>query len=62
MTIPKAEDVTTRDQARDLAVEWQHWQSDQSMSYLELSNWQAFFAELAERFDLNEEFAENGII
>ena len=61
MTIP--ETLTTADQARDFAIEWQHWQSEQPMSYMESSRWQDFFESLAVRFpELSEEFIENAII
>ena len=53
---------TTADEARDVAIEWQHWVSEQNLSYGELAEWQSFFEELAERFDLTEEFTENGVI
>jgi hypothetical protein len=32
------------------------------LSYGELAEWQAYFSELADKFDLVEEFKENGII
>lgn len=52
--------VTTEDQARNLAIDWQA--IDYDWSYGELADWQAYFEELAERFDLTDEFKENGII
>ena len=61
MTRPKPEDIETREQARDLAIEWQQWQSGQSLSYDEVAVWEDFFAALAERFGLAEEFRENAI-
>jgi hypothetical protein len=60
MKIP--DEVTSREEARDLAIEWQHWQAEQSMSYGELFLWQEYFLKLAEQFDLADEFRENGII
>jgi hypothetical protein len=53
---------TTQDEARQYAIEWQQWISEESLSYGELLEWQVIFEELAERFDLTEEFQENGII
>jgi hypothetical protein len=61
MIIPPIESVETKEQAHDLAVEWQHWQSEQSMSWGESADWSAFFEQLGEKFDLTEEFKENGI-
>lgn len=54
--------IETAEEARDFAIEWQKWQSEQSLSYGELAEWNARFAELADKFDLREEFEENGII
>lgn len=54
--------IETQDQAREFAIDWQTWQAEQSLSYGEMAEWAAFFEELAERFDLTEEFKENGII
>jgi hypothetical protein len=53
----------TAAEARDAAIEWQHWMSEQSLSYGELAEWSAYFENIAARFpELREEFAENGII
>lgn len=54
--------ITTAEEARDYAIEWQQWASEQSLSYGELAEWQEIFEELADRFDLHDEFSENGII
>ena len=54
--------INTKEEARDKAIAWQHWQSDQDLSYQEVADWQDYFFELAEKFDLTEEFKENGII
>lgn len=54
--------VNTREQARQKAIDWQHWQSNRALSYLELAKWQAYFEELAKKFRLKTEFKENGII
>lgn len=55
------EDMTVKE-ARQLAIDWQTWSAEQSLSYGELAEWQAHFDKLAERFGLTEEFKENGII
>jgi len=54
--------INTAEEARQYAIDWQNWASDQNLSYGELAEWQGYFAELADRFDLKEEFEENGII
>lgn len=54
--------VKSADEARQLAIDWQAWASEQSLSYSELSEWQGFFETLAKKFDLTDEFKENGII
>jgi len=62
MEIPAIETVQNKEQAHDLAVEWQHWQSEQSLSWAEVAEWCDFFEALGKKFDLTEEFHENGII
>lgn len=64
MIIPDVSTITTEGQARDLAIEWQDWQSEQSLFMSEVADWAGFFTELADKFgnDLREEFEENGII
>lgn len=54
--------ITTKEQAREYAIDWQNWSSEQSLSYSELAEWGEIFTELGERFDLTTEFKENGII
>jgi hypothetical protein len=54
--------ISTAEEARQYAIDWQNWASDQNLSYGELAEWQAYFSELADKFDLVEEFKENGII
>lgn len=52
----------TQDEARQYAIDWQNWASEQSLSYGELAEWNAIFEEIAYKFNLLEEFNENGII
>lgn len=52
----------TKEEARQYAMDWQNWFSEQSLSYGELAEWQGYFQTLAEKFDLVEEFEENGIL
>lgn len=54
--------VTTQEEAHDVAIAWQRWQGEQSMSWSEVIEWQKYFQDLADTFDLNDEFKENGII
>ena len=48
--------------AREQAMDWLEWQSEQNLSYGELANWMAHFERLARRFGLVREFRENAII
>ena len=54
--------IKTKEEARDKAIAFQSWQSNQSLSYGDLINWSSYFDNLARRFDLTDEFSENGII
>lgn len=54
--------ITTQDEARQYAINLQNETSEESPSYAECAETQADLRELAERFDLVEEFEENGII
>ena len=42
--------ITTQDAARQFAIDWQIWQADQSLSYQELADWQAYFITLVDKF------------
>ena len=52
----------TQDEARQYAIDWQNWVSEQNLSYGEIGYYQGIFLELGERFNLTEEFKENGLI
>lgn len=52
----------TVDEAREFAVDWQQWASEQSLSYGELALWQGYFTEIGKKFNLTNEFKENGIL
>lgn len=54
--------VLNEGQARQIAIDWQIWVSEQSLGYGELAEAQAYFKRLAKKFDLTEEFKENGIL
>lgn len=58
----KVIEASTPDEARQFAIDWQTWQSERAMSYGELAEWQGIFTELAAKFELAEEFKENGIV
>ncbi len=57
LTYPK-----TKAEAREQAIEWQQWQSEQSLSYGEIIPYIEYFTKTAKEFDLVDEFKENGII
>lgn len=54
--------IKTKGEAEDFAVEWSHWVSGQALGYGDVQKWEEYFSELTTRFDLEEEFKENGII
>lgn len=62
MNIETVKNAKNADEARAYAIEWQSWQADQSMTWGEVAEWAAVFTDLADRFDLRDEFTENGII
>lgn len=49
-------------EAQSFAIDWQRWSAEQNLSYGEILEWQARFEILARKFNLSEEFKENGII
>jgi len=53
--------IKTKEQARNKAINWQNWVSNISISYFELIEWENYFLKLATRFNLVDEFKENGI-
>lgn len=54
--------VWSKEEAQDVAIAWQSWQSEQSLSMSEVAEWQSYFEGLATLYDLKDEFKENGII
>lgn len=54
--------LKTKSKARQFAIDWQEWISEQNLSYGELISWQSFFVTLAKKFKLTKEFKDNGII
>ena len=60
--LPELAQVKSEDQARNLAIDWQTWAAEQSLSYGELAQFSLFFESIAKKFNLTAEFKENGII
>ena len=54
--------IESKEQAQNKAIEWQNWANEQNLSYSEVAEWSIYFERLADEFDLNAEFKENGII
>lgn len=52
----------TKEEARQYAIEWQQWASEVSMSHMEVMEWEKHFWDIASKFDIVNEFTENGII
>lgn len=62
MKIPELNSIESSDQATELAINWQQWASEQDLSYGELAEWTDLFTNLADTYDLTDEFKENGIL
>ena len=60
--LPNMDRIKTAEQARDLAIDWQNWQAEHSLSYGEIVYFQNYFERLADKLNLTDEFKENGII
>ncbi len=57
------ESVQSANEARDLAIDWQHWQCNQSMSWGDVADWQGYFETLVQKFpELKDEFKANAIV
>ena len=54
--------VATANEATGVAIDWQRSWQENSYSYSEVAEAQAYFTELANKFNLTDEFRENGII
>lgn len=57
-----AHSVDTEDAARQLAIDWQQWYGQKDHYTSELIEWQTLFEQLAEKYNLTDEFKENGIL
>lgn len=64
MDIEQVKQAKTQDEARQFAVEWSEIEFGEwgNIDWRALAEWSAVFTELGEKFDLTEEFRENGII
>ena len=51
-----------KEQARQMAIDWQNEQAKKDSSYAELIEQAEQFRKLAKRYGLTREFVENGII
>lgn len=60
--LPKLVAVKSAGEAEQLAIDWQAWQADQSLSYAETIYYSNYFEQLATKFNLTEVFKENAII
>jgi hypothetical protein len=54
--------IKTKEQARQYGIDFQHRASNQNLSYGELILFQNKLFKIAKKFNLVEEFKENGII
>jgi|PlaIllAssembly_1097288.scaffolds.fasta_scaffold02141_9 hypothetical protein len=54
--------VKTKGEAQQLAIEYQSWVSEQSLSWGEVAFYSNYFRELGKKFGLIKEFKENAII
>ncbi len=55
-------DITTKEEARQYAIDYQNFASNNILSYKDVIDWNNKLTHLAEKFNLVEEFKENGII
>lgn len=60
--MPPVSEVKSKDQAEELAKDWQRHTAESSQSYGELAADAAYFEILGRKFGLMRVFKENGII
>jgi len=53
---------TTQEEAKQYAIDWQNSFETHAYSWGELAEWASEFEKIGKKFDLIEEFKENGII
>lgn len=56
------EELKTADDAREHAQEWQAWTANNKLTLGELIDWENYFEYIAKKFDLTDEFKENGVL
>ena len=61
-TEPDIDSIKTEDDARQVAIDWQYFQATEAMDWSEVAYWLGYFELLANKFNLVEEFKENGIL
>jgi hypothetical protein len=54
--------IETKEEARQFAVDYQNWASEENMYYSDLLVWSEYFDKIGRKFGLLREFKENGII
>lgn len=54
--------IKSKEEARQIAIDYQTWANKRSMTYTDISQWQGYFETLARKFNLVKEFKENGIV
>ena len=62
MKLKEINEIKSQEEARQIAIEFQEWSSNQDLSYSELNDYSDYFEILGNRFNLIDEFKENGII
>ena len=55
-------DIKTKGEARQCAIDYQQWASEQNLSYNDINIATSYFIKIGKRFGLIREFRENGII
>ena len=62
MNITRLENVKSKGEARDIAIEWQQWFRGEKMFMSDFVRWQDAFDRVAKKYRLVREFKENGIV
>jgi hypothetical protein len=62
MKILDIDTIETVEEARQLAIDWQQWQADKALSMVQLMVFASYFEDIGKKFNLTDEFKENGII